>query len=72
MLYVYIKNTGQELHDTNQIFNQGFSTKKAEQGKIRGQGLFIVNETVKKYNGTITLDKISEKETIAIVKIPIK
>lgn len=68
----YIKNTGQELNDTDQIFMQGYSTKKEEQGKIRGQGLFIVNETVKKYNGTITLDKISEKETIAIVKIPIK
>ena len=68
----YIKNTGQELHDTDQIFMQGYSTKKAEQGKIRGQGLFIVNETVKKYNGTITLDKLSDNEAIAIVKIPIR
>lgn len=68
----YIKNTGQKMPDKDQIFKQGYSTKKVEQGRIRGQGLFIVNETVKKYNGTITLDTISEKETLAIVKIPIK
>ena len=68
----YIKNTGQKMPDKDQIFKQGYSTKKVEQGRIRGQGLFIVNETVKKYNGTITLDTISENETIVIVKIPIK
>ena len=68
----YIKNTGQKILDNDDIFKQGYSTKTVESERIRGQGLFIVNETVKKYNGAITLDTISEKETIAIVKIPIK
>ena len=67
-----ITNTGLKKLDKDQIFKQGYSTKKVEQGKIRGQGLFIVNETVKKYNGTILFDTVSEKETIATVEIPIK
>lgn len=67
-----ITNAGRKLPDINQIFKQGYSTKKVEKGRVRGQGLFIVKETINKYNGTITLDKINEKETIAIVKIPIK
>ena len=68
----YIKNTGQKILDNDDIFKQGYYKKTVESERIRGQGLFIVNETVKKYNGAITLDTISEKETIAIVKIPIK
>lgn len=67
-----ITNTGLKKLDKHQVFKQGYSTKKAEEGKIRGQGLFIVNETIKKYNGTILFDTVSEKETIATVKIPIK
>lgn len=67
-----IVNTGSKIIHKDQIFKQGYSTKKAEQGRIRGQGLFIVNETVNKYNGTIVFDTINEKETQAIVKIPIK
>lgn len=67
-----ITNVGRKLPDKNQIFKQGYSTKKVEKGRVRGQGLFIVKETINKYNGTITLDVINEKETIAIVKIPTK
>lgn len=67
-----ITNAGRKLPDINQIFKQGYSTKKVEKGRVRGQGLFIVKETINKYNGTITLDTINEKETIAIVKIPSK
>lgn len=67
-----ITNAGRKLPDVNQIFKQGYSTKKVEKGRVRGQGLFIVKETINKYNGTITLDTINEKETIAIVKIPSK
>lgn len=67
-----ITNAGRKLPDINQIFKQGYSTKKVEKGRVRGQGLFIVKETINKYNGTITLDTINEKETIAIVKIPTK
>lgn len=67
-----IKNTGRKLPDINQIFKQGYSTKKVEKGRVRGQGLFIVKETLNKYNGTITLDTTKEKEIVAIVKIPTK
>ncbi|MER1958857.1 MAG: Spo0B domain-containing protein [Solibacillus sp.] len=67
-----ITNAGRKLPDINQIFKQGYSTKKVEKGRVRGQGLFIVKETINKYNGTITLDTTNEKEIIAIVKIPTK
>ena len=69
--YVFkIINTGPKIIEQNQIFKQGFSTKKAEQGKIRGQGLFIVREVVHKYDGEISIDSTSELETTAIVEIP--
>lgn len=67
-----ITNAGRKLPDINQMFKQGYSTKKVEKGRVRGQGLFIVKEMINKYNGTITIDVINEKETIAIVKIPTK
>lgn len=67
-----ITNAGRKLPDINQIFKQGYSTKKVEKGRVRGQGLFIVKETLNKYNGTITLDTTKEKEIVAIVKIPTK
>lgn len=54
-------NAGRKLPDITQIFKQGYSTKKVEKGRVRGQGLFIVKETINKYNGTITLDTTNEK-----------
>lgn len=73
MKYVFeIINTGPSITDPDQIFKQGFSTKKAELGKIRGQGLFIVKEVVKKYNGNISIQSTAEFETTAIVIIPLK
>jgi len=71
--YVFkITNTGPKISDYEHIFKQGYSTKKVEQGKIRGQGLFIVKEIVNSYNGKFSIDSINELETIAIVKIPLK
>jgi len=67
-----VTNTGPNILDACQIFKQGFSTKKQENGKIRGQGLFIVNEIVHKYNGQISIDSSKHLETTAIVNIPIK
>ncbi|MFJ7732121.1 GHKL domain-containing protein [Lysinibacillus sp. NPDC097231] len=67
-----ITNTGPNIVDTSQIFKQGFSTKKPESEKIRGQGLFIVREIVNKYNGQISIESSNHLETTAIVNIPIK
>ena len=67
-----VTNTGPNIEDTTYIFKRGFSTKKAGNGKIRGQGLFIVKEIVQKYNGHIAFDSSNYQETTAIVKIPIK
>ncbi|MDM5247411.1 MULTISPECIES: GHKL domain-containing protein [unclassified Lysinibacillus] len=67
-----VTNTGPNIVEAGQIFKQGFSTKKPESGKIRGQGLFIVNEIVNKYNGQISIDSSKHLETTAIVNIPIK
>ena len=65
-----VTNTGPTIVGKDHIFKQGFSTKKAEQGKIRGQGLFIVKEIVRKYDGEISIDSTNDLETTAIVKIP--
>ncbi|MFY0521463.1 sensor histidine kinase [Lysinibacillus sp. UGB7] len=71
--YVFrVNNTGPTISQCEQIFKQGYSTKKIEQGKIRGQGLFIVKETVNKYNGEISIESTKEFETTALVKIPLK
>ena len=66
-----VTNSGPNIVDNDQIFKQGFSTKRAEQGKIRGQGLFIVREVTRKYNGEIFLDSTKDLETTFIVKIPL-
>ncbi|MFE6169253.1 GHKL domain-containing protein [Viridibacillus arvi] len=71
--YIFeITNTGPMIIENEQIFKQGYSTKKVERGKIRGQGLFIVNEIVNKYNGEISIESTTELETTAIVEIPLK
>ena len=67
-----ITNTGLKIIESEHIFKQGYSTKKSKQGKIRGQGLFIVKEIVCKYNGEISIGSTDELETTAIVKIPLK
>ncbi|MCY9547865.1 GHKL domain-containing protein [Lysinibacillus xylanilyticus] len=66
-----VTNTGPNIVEEGQIFKQGFSTKKPENGKIRGQGLFIVNDIVNKYDGQISIDSSKHLETTAIVTIPI-
>ncbi len=67
-----VTNTGPNIKEAGQIFKQGFSTKKPGNGKIRGQGLFIVNEIVNKYDGQISIDSSKHLETTATVIIPIK
>jgi len=67
-----VMNTGPEVCNKELIFKQGHSTKKEVQGKVRGQGLFIVKEVVNSYNGKITIESSAESETTAIVEIPIK
>lgn len=71
--YIFkIINTGPAIKDGGRVFQKGFTTKKEEDGRIRGQGLFIVKEVVSKYEGEISIDPTGEFETTAIVKIPIK
>jgi two-component system sensor histidine kinase AgrC len=67
-----IKNTGPAINekDKEHIFKSGFSTKKVRQGKMRGQGLFIVKEVVSRYGGKISINS-NKSETIASVEIPI-
>ncbi len=67
-----VKNTGPKVVSNDEIFKRGFSTKQEEVGKIRGQGLFIVKEVVRKYNGEISIHSTNENMTIAKVIIPIK
>ena len=67
-----IKNTGPKIHEKEQFFKLGYTTKSKETGEIRGQGLFIVKEVVNKYNGKITIESTEESEPTGIVEIPIK
>ncbi|UZN00783.1 GHKL domain-containing protein [Lysinibacillus sp. MHQ-1] len=52
--------------------NKDSLRKKHENGKIRGQGLFIVKEIVHKYHGDISIESSKHLETTAIVHIPFK
>ncbi|MFC4320046.1 sensor histidine kinase [Litchfieldia salsa] len=65
-----ISNTGTKIEDTDTVFKRGFTTKKTEMGKIRGQGLFIVKDVTKKYGGKITI-RSTKKETTVLVVIPL-
>ncbi|WP_416829326.1 ATP-binding protein [Ectobacillus polymachus] len=72
--YVFIvTNTGPMIPPKQQIkiFQNGFSTKRKEANEIRGQGLFIVNEMVKGYEGTITVSSNEEQTTFSI-DLPIR
>ncbi|MFF5997082.1 GHKL domain-containing protein [Lysinibacillus sp. KU-BSD001] len=71
--YIFkIMNTGPNIVDWERIFHQGYTTKKEQQGKERGQGLFIVKEIVHKYDGHISIESTGPLETTAIVEIPLK
>lgn len=57
-MIINVDDTGTGIPDEikDDIFRNGFSTK----GDGRGTGLYIVNELIKKYNGTISVE--SEKD----------
>ncbi len=67
-----IENTGPIIENYEDIFKQGFSTKRAVANEVRGQGLFIVKEVVNKYGGAITFSSVTTFKTTAVVKIPKK
>ncbi|MGM0790178.1 MAG: sensor histidine kinase [Bacillota bacterium] len=66
-----VTNTGPCINswDKEKIFESGFSTKKPEKGKTRGQGLFIVKQITSRYGGQVTLDS-HHSVTSAKVVIP--
>lgn len=67
-----ITNTGPMIapFDQENIFISGFSTKKPQKGKVRGQGLFIVKDLVNRYDGEILVQS-NEKETSVLMMIPV-
>ncbi|MFJ7978155.1 GHKL domain-containing protein [Peribacillus sp. NPDC096379] len=66
-----VKNTGPAMNEKviENIFERGFSTKKEKAGKIRGQGLFIVKEIVKRYDGQINFH-VMDREIVVTCNIP--
>lgn len=71
--YIFeVSNTGNPIRekDKEHIFKSGYSTKKVQQGKSRGQGLFIVKETVNRYGGEISITSDSIQTTARVI-IPI-
>jgi two-component system, LytTR family, sensor histidine kinase AgrC len=70
--YIFtVTNTGPRINswDKEKIFESGFSTKKPEKGRTRGQGLFIVKEITSRYGGQVALDS-HNSITSAKVVIP--
>ncbi|KON68591.1 histidine kinase [Peribacillus butanolivorans] len=67
-----VTNTGPMIStiDRENIFVSGFSTKKSQKGKVRGQGLFIVKDLVNRYDGDITV-KSNETGTTVTMMIPV-
>ena len=67
---IKIQNNGPKIEENiiNQIFEEGFSTKKDEETN-HGFGLAIVKEIVEKYDGNISVSS-SEKLTEFIMKFP--
>ncbi|MGG3942861.1 GHKL domain-containing protein [Peribacillus psychrosaccharolyticus] len=68
-----VKNTGLKIEDINQenLIKSGYSTKKKVPGKVRGQGLFIVNEIVNRYKGELVIQS-NDTETIVTMVIPFR
>jgi two-component system, LytTR family, sensor histidine kinase AgrC len=64
-----VTNTGPRINswDKEKIFESGFSTKKPEKGKTRGQGLFIVKQITSRYDGQVTLDSHNSITTAKVV-----
>lgn len=65
LCYIFkIKNNGNEIINTEEIFNEGFSTKK---GKNRGYGLYIVKQSLEKYKSSIFVDSKQDMTEFSIV-----
>lgn len=67
-LKIDITDSGEGLssHMQQKMFEKGYSTK----GDNRGYGLYLINESVKKLNGSINVDNDSDGYTKFIVEIP--
>lgn len=72
--YIFqVTNTSIKKIEPDLIFKQGYTTKDRDVKKIRGQGLFIVKEIVKKNKGFISIKSTDDDmKVIAKVEIPIK
>lgn len=53
----------------SKIFDPFFTTKDPDQGE--GMGLYIVQQIVKKYDGSINLDSQQGKGTVCTIQFPI-
>lgn len=73
-MYVFeVENTGQEIlpEQREQLFMNGYSTKKSEDNTQRGTGLYIVKDVVHKHKGTIEM-KSNQGVTRFTVQLPVK
>lgn len=72
--YVFkVENTGRMIPQSKlqQIFESGYTSKRSVEGKTRGFGLSIVQQTAHKYSGNIHVES-NEWTTSFTVSIPVK
>ncbi len=66
-----VYNRGPHIRDEDkeQIFQLGYSTRRAKEHHGKGLGLFFVSEIVKGYQGTIRIENIDNREYTSTVRV---
>lgn len=66
-----VYNRGPHIRDEDkeQIFQLGYSTRRAKEHHGKGLGLFFVSEIVKGYQGTIQIENIDNREYTSTVRV---
>ena len=70
-MMITVDDTGMGISDKNMkhIFENGFSTKGNSKKENRGNGLYLINKLVKKYNGNINVESETGEGTSFTIEL---